>query len=243
MTDLDLTGTVGSGLTQTEADSLAAHEATIRAGLDTFVAVGKALLAIRDGQLYRSSHATFEDYARERWSMDRTYAHRVMQSAQVVGMLPMGNTVTPTNERQVRPLGRLRDDPAAVRSAWSRATDTAEAEQKPVTAAIVEQAVRDELAERRGEIQAAQQQAEKDRAEVAEFNAATAHLVPQMEQERPWSLAAISVTRAVERLPLDVDPAELARRVPTQSAYRLDDVAKAVEWLTRLIAARQEIAS
>ncbi|MBA2558446.1 MAG: hypothetical protein H0V07_00900 [Propionibacteriales bacterium] len=229
-------------LDEDEADHLATHEATIRAGLDTFVEVGAALLAIRDRRLYRTTHGTFEDYCRDRWTMDRTYAHRVMQSAEVVGMLPTGNTV-PVNEAQARPLTRLRDDPDSVRSAWGRAHRRAAEEFRPVTAAVVEQAVRDELAARRPAIEAAQRQAEQDRADVAQFNAATAHLVPRMEAEQPWALAAISVTRAVERLPLDVNPAELAAHVPVDSAYRLDDLHAAVDWLHRLTTARKAIAS
>lgn len=229
-------------LDEDEADLLARHEATIRAGLDTFREVGRALLVIRDERLYRTTHGTFEDYCQDRWLLTRQHVNRLVQASEVVGILePIGST--PTTESQARPLAPLRDDPAAVRSAWTRATDHAEAEQRPITAAVVERAVRDELAARRGEIDAAQAEAERARQATAEFNAATAHLVPQMEAEQPWALAAISVTRAVERLPLDIDPDELAANVPPHSAYRLDDLAAAVEWLGRLIHARKAIAS
>jgi hypothetical protein len=36
----------------------------------TFIAVARALAAIRDGRLYRETHATFEAYCRERWGID-----------------------------------------------------------------------------------------------------------------------------------------------------------------------------
>lgn len=231
-------------LTEIEADNLAHHEATIRAGLDTFVEVGQALAAIRDGRLYRTTHGTFEDYCGARWKLSVRRAYEFIASAEVVEHVrAIAHTPEPVNEAQARPLTKLRDDPDAVRSAWSRATDQAEAEQKPVTAAIVQQAVHDELAARRGEIEAAQAEHQRSREAIAEFNAATAHLVPQMEAERPWVLAAIAVTRAVERLPLDVDPDELATRVPSESAYRLDSLHAAIDWLARLSTARKATAS
>ncbi len=54
--------------------TLADLEAVIGRGLDTFVEVGLALGAIHERRLYRATHSTFEDYCRERWGMDRTYA-------------------------------------------------------------------------------------------------------------------------------------------------------------------------
>jgi hypothetical protein len=233
---------IGLVLTETEADTLAHHEATIRAGLDTFVEVGQALAAIRDQRLYRTTHDTFEDYCRERWQLASRTARQMIDAAAVVDALDEDRSGAvaplPVNEAQARPLTKLRDDPAAVRAAWSRATDHAETEQKPITAAIVEQAVRDELAERR----AAQQQVTEDRAQIAEFNAATAHLVPQADLERPWSLAAIAVSRAIEHLPLDTDPEQLAANVPPHSAYRLDALDdRAMQWITSLYYARAGI--
>ena len=51
-------------------------EAVIERGLATFIEVGKALMEIQDGRLYRETHATFEDYCRQRWEMSRVHAHR-----------------------------------------------------------------------------------------------------------------------------------------------------------------------
>lgn len=223
-------------LSPVETDDLARHERVIRAGLDTFVQVGQALAAIRDERLYRATHGTFEDYCRERWQMDRTYAHRLTQAAEVVGMLPMDNTV-PTSERQARPLTKLRNEPDRARAAWSRAVESAprdDQDRPRVTAALVQNAVRDELAARRDEITARQQQAAQNRAEVDAFNQATAHLVPQMEADSQWSLPVIAVSHALDKLPTDIDPGELARNVPDCTAYRLDALADALPWLTAL---------
>jgi hypothetical protein len=106
-----------------ERASLAAHEAVIERGLKTFVEVGNALLAIRDGRLYREGWGTFEEYCRERWAISRIHAHRMIAAAGVAeALLPMGN-IQPGNERQARPLvGYVAE---LQRELWQRAIDTA----------------------------------------------------------------------------------------------------------------------
>lgn len=89
-------------------------EGVIERGRQTFVEVGEALAEIRDQRLYRDTHGTFEDYCRERWSMDRVNAHRHIEAAQVVGMLSTDNR--PSTVRQTRELARA-EDPAAT---WQR---------------------------------------------------------------------------------------------------------------------------
>lgn len=64
----------------------------------------------------------------------------------------------PRTKRQVRPLTRFRDQPDRARAAWTRAVETAprdDHDRPKVTAALVQDAVRDELAARRDEIAAA----------------------------------------------------------------------------------------
>lgn len=110
-------------LTISESQRLTQLEATIAAGLQTFVEVGRALLEIRDARLYRQEFGTFEDYCRERWAMSRSYAHRTIEAAQVaVNLLPIGN-ILPATESQARPLSPLAPD--MQREAWQRAVDTA----------------------------------------------------------------------------------------------------------------------
>lgn len=92
-------------------------EGVIERGRQTFVEVGEALAEIRDQRLYRDTHGTFEDYCRERWSMDRVNAHRHIEAAQVVGMLSTDNR--PSTVRQTRELARA-EDPAAT---WQRVTE------------------------------------------------------------------------------------------------------------------------
>ncbi len=95
---------------------LAECETVIERGLATFVEVGQALLRIRDERLYRETHTTFEDYCRERWAMSRSYAHRQIEAAGVVGLLPNGNT--PASEAVARELAPLKDDEAELVETW-----------------------------------------------------------------------------------------------------------------------------
>ena len=90
------------------AARLAECEKVIERGLATFVQVGEALLEIRDGVLYRETHSTFEDYCRERWGMDRTYAHRHIEAAKITELLPIGNN--PATESVARELAPLKND-------------------------------------------------------------------------------------------------------------------------------------
>lgn len=140
-------------LSITEQGQLATHEATIARGLETFVEVGAALAAIRDGRLYRAEYGTFEEYCERRWNLSRIHAYRFIEAAAVNNnLLPMGNTPTmflsnpatwppgfklPANERQARPLTSL--EPEQQREAWQRAVDTAP--NGKITAAHVESVV------------------------------------------------------------------------------------------------------
>ena len=91
-------------LTGAEAVRLRECEAVIERGRETFVKVGLALSEIRDRRLYRTEYDTFEGYCRVRWRFSRVQAHRLIEAANVVKMLPVGNTVT--SERQARELAR-----------------------------------------------------------------------------------------------------------------------------------------
>jgi phage N-6-adenine-methyltransferase len=105
-----------------EAERLAVLEQVIADGLQTFVDVGNALLEIRDGRLYRTTHGTFEDYCRERWGMVRRHADRLIEAASVAENLrPIG--LIPATESQARPLTHL--PPDLQREVWQQAVETA----------------------------------------------------------------------------------------------------------------------
>lgn len=83
-------------LTGPEAARLADLEARIRRGMETFVEVGTALAEVRESRLHRATHATFEDYCRDRWGLTDRRARQLMEAAEIGTMVPV------SNERQAR---------------------------------------------------------------------------------------------------------------------------------------------
>ena len=114
------------------------HEATIERGLKTFVDVGNALAAIRDGKLYKADHATFEDYCKVRWGWARNYANKMIAAAEATRSLGT-NVPAPATESQARPLTKLPPDEQA--EAWEEVVEEAEATGEKITAKKVEQVV------------------------------------------------------------------------------------------------------
>lgn len=96
-------------LSVVERGSLRRYEAVVEKGMATFIEVGLALKAIRDEQLYRESHKTFEKYVAERWGMQRARAYQLIDAAEVkadlstmVDKIPRLEEIK--NERQLREL-------------------------------------------------------------------------------------------------------------------------------------------
>lgn len=106
MNDTGMSPQGQTGLAAPEQAELQALEQVVSSGLAKFIEVGNALARIREARLYRASHATFEEYCRERWHLDKRYANRIIQASEVAANLgPIGPV--PTNEAQVRPLASL----------------------------------------------------------------------------------------------------------------------------------------
>ena len=73
-----------------------------------FFIAGMALMDLRDKRLYRSTHATFEEYCRERFNFTRQAANYLIAGASVFEVLTTnGCQKLPTSERQVRPISSL----------------------------------------------------------------------------------------------------------------------------------------
>ena len=51
--------------------------------MGSFIAVGNALLTIRDRHLYREKFKTFEDYCKEKWAVGKSYANYLIRGSQV----------------------------------------------------------------------------------------------------------------------------------------------------------------
>ena len=78
-------------LTKPERIQLEELETVISNGIQTFAVVGNALLAIREGHLYRAEHGTFEAYCQKKWGMTHRHANMLIESACVVATLgPIG---------------------------------------------------------------------------------------------------------------------------------------------------------
>ncbi len=95
-------------LTSEEHCRLESCEATIRQGLRTFFAVGKALMEIRDARLYRQTHPTFEAYVQSVLALSRPRAYELIDSAQVMTDLSGIRDIArlPMNEAQAIELRR-----------------------------------------------------------------------------------------------------------------------------------------
>ena len=70
-----------------DCSRLAELETVIERGKQTFVEVGQALMGIRDGRLYRETHATFEAYCQKRWGFTHRFANLQIAAATVSGNL------------------------------------------------------------------------------------------------------------------------------------------------------------
>jgi hypothetical protein len=78
----DGTNPQNAPLSKLERRKFAACERTIKEGLKPFLAVGRALLCIRDGRLYRERYVTFDEYCEQRWNLRKTRAYQLMDAAQ-----------------------------------------------------------------------------------------------------------------------------------------------------------------
>jgi hypothetical protein len=121
-----------------ESARLVTLEKTISSGLQTFVAVGEALMEIRDSRLYRVEHATFEEYCKVKWDFTDNFARRMIRGAEVVENIktvPIGTL--PQSESQTRPLAKLK--PKQQAEVWQKAVERSGGQQP--TAKVVEAVV------------------------------------------------------------------------------------------------------
>jgi len=102
-------------------------EGMIHKNLQSFYAVGRALMDIRDKELYLlkngGEYQTIEAYCKGVWDFSRSRAYQLMESVDVRDNLLTQDTLEPLNEKQIRPLAKL--EPDQQREAWQRAVETA----------------------------------------------------------------------------------------------------------------------
>jgi hypothetical protein len=63
-------------------------EKIITSGQKTFIAVGLALMEIKDGKLYKDKFSSFEEYCQSRWGWGRHRALQLIESAEIANELP-----------------------------------------------------------------------------------------------------------------------------------------------------------
>jgi hypothetical protein len=99
----------------------------------SFIAVGNALLTIRDSRLYREQFQIFNEYCNVRWGMGKSYSNYLISGSQVAvnllthndhpgGQLYTPCEIQPIHEKQVRPLRIL--EPDQQREVWEEAVRT-----------------------------------------------------------------------------------------------------------------------
>jgi len=104
-------------------------EGIIHKNLQSFYEVGRALMDIRNGELYKvkngGEYETFEAYCKGVWDFKHSYANYLMQSAKVLDNVKASTIVEvlPTTESQTRPLAKL--EAAKQIEAWEKAVETA----------------------------------------------------------------------------------------------------------------------
>ena len=92
-----------------------------------FYEAGMALMQLRDRRLYRSTHATFEDYCRDRFDYTRRRPYQLIDAAKIYNNLSEKCEqfvhILPTREGQVRPMSQLNASEQVF--AWSTAVEEA----------------------------------------------------------------------------------------------------------------------
>ena len=96
-------------LTAQEKQQLAKLEKVIDDKLEDFLEVGSAIMEIKDKELFRETHKNFNTYCHERWGFGRSYANKLIGSAERIKLLPE-NVAKPANEFQIRPFLKLGPD-------------------------------------------------------------------------------------------------------------------------------------
>jgi hypothetical protein len=119
-------------LTEVEESRLTELERIVESGLARFVKVGTALAEIRDGKLYRQTHATFDDYLADRWEISSSRGYQLISAARVSTIVETAGLPPVQNEAQARELSGLRDP--RVREVWQQAV--AETAGRPTAAAV-----------------------------------------------------------------------------------------------------------
>jgi hypothetical protein len=128
---------IATPLSAEEKQRLSKLEKVIDAKLGDFFEVGSALMEIKREELYRETHRNFNLYCLDRWGFGRSYANKLIGSAERIQLLPE-DLPKPANEFQIRPFLKL--EPGEFPKKWQTILDAAGTGK--VTSRIVEEALK-----------------------------------------------------------------------------------------------------
>lgn len=118
-------------------------ECVIQKNIGSFYEVGRALMEIRDREIYKvkngGEYQTFEAYCKGVWDLSRPRAYQLIDAVEVRDNLSTIVDIQPATESQTRPLSKL--EPDQQREAWKKVVDTAP--EGKVTAAHVYKIVKE----------------------------------------------------------------------------------------------------
>jgi len=193
-----------------DKDDMERLETVIRTNIGAFYDVGRALMEIRDRELYKikngGEYQTFEDYCKEVWDMSKRHAYRLMDSSDVFDNLKSDQLVTFATESQTRPLARL--EPDQQREAWKKAVETAP--EGKVTAAHVSKVVNEltgNIAEKKEK--AIIKKAVKIEQVDPEFNAAWESLFRAVKNLKALKWKGMSRDNALRQIQILIDVIEI----------------------------------
>lgn len=86
------------------------NEAIIERGMASFVEVGEALARIKENRLYADDFDDFEDYVKERWGLERSWAERHIGAAKVALISTTSGLPAPPTIEAAKPLVRLMNE-------------------------------------------------------------------------------------------------------------------------------------
>ncbi len=140
-----IAATVVTELSEDEVTQLKSCERAIERGLRSFVEVGVALAKIRDERLYRKRFQTFSRYIEDRFGIKSRRAYQLIEGAEIATELKMCTKVhkAPARETHVRPLAKL--EPREREKVWSRVEKRAAQVNAPITQALVEGVVDEQI--------------------------------------------------------------------------------------------------
>lgn len=134
---------VSDSLDDEERDQLRECEFMIDAAMRAFRVMGEALRTIRDSgrpsrRIYRETHATFEDYCRDRWGIRRDYADKLIAATTAVERIETHTNCMrlPSVESHARELARV-SDPDQQIEVWQAVVEDAQEDGKKITAAFI----------------------------------------------------------------------------------------------------------